>query len=106
MTTAATQTSVSGVHRHPIFGRLGGNELEIRREHADDDVRVAIENDGLVEDVIAAAVAVLPGRVREDHGTRRGGLILARLEVTTQNGRDAEGMEKTGAHEGAPGGHG
>ena len=47
MTAAAYLAAARGVYRDPVFGGLSGNKLKVRGEDADDDVGIAIENDGL-----------------------------------------------------------
>src|SRR5258705_3074859 len=46
-------------------------ELEVRRHHANDRIRVSAQRYGLADDVGDAAEASLPEAVTEDHNSRR-----------------------------------
>ena len=69
---AAEVASLFGVQRCPEFGGFGGNEMKVAWKYADDGVRLFVEDDGLAENVGAAAIALLPGGVAENCGAGSG----------------------------------
>jgi hypothetical protein len=62
--------------RRRQYLRLLLKEHELPRQHADDLVRRAIDNDGLAQNSCGAAEAALPKVVRENHGAAAAGPIV------------------------------
>ena len=79
-----------GVIRHPEFRGLGGREMKLARQDADDGRRHAIEDHRLAEDVDASGVALLPRRVAQERRVRRGREVLADVEITSERRRHPE----------------
>ena len=65
------------VQRGPELGRARRREMELRRQHANDDVRGAVHDDALAEHIWRAAVALLPRVVAQNDRPRRLRQILA-----------------------------
>ncbi len=56
----------------PELGGLSGSEVKLSRQHADDDIRSAIESDYAAQHVAFSTVPVLPGRITQQSSARRG----------------------------------
>src|SRR5579863_4450991 len=84
----------------PEFSRRRGREMKAAWKHANDRVGIAVESDGLSEDVRAAAIPLLPGRVAQHHSARRRSFVFTFGEITSQNRRHPECAKKSSADAG------
>ncbi len=69
--------------------------MKIVRQHRDDGGGMFIENHGLTNDFRFAAVAFLPCGIAQHGGARRRQQIFAGVEISPENRRDTQGVEKT-----------
>src|SRR5579871_4110856 len=76
--------------RGPELGSANGWEIEVRRQHADDDIRSVIQNDGLPQHIPSSSISRLPGEVAEQNGALFSWQVFAGIEISAQDRRDSE----------------
>ena len=93
---AAPQVALAlRVEGRPEVGRLGGSEVEVARQHADDHVGLSVERHGTADRVGPAAIPVLPCRVAQDDDARPGRQVFAGAEVAAEDGVAHRGCGRT-----------
>ena len=90
MTAASLVALALRMKGRPEFSGLRGREVKVPRQHADDDVGDAVEDDGLAEHVHVSGVPLLPGGIAQQHGVRRSRQIFAGTKITAELRRHAE----------------
>src|SRR6185436_5835282 len=91
---ASSLTLVGGERPRSEDGDLAAAKSPIRMHDADDDVGLAVERDGLIQDALAAAERAHPEAVIQD-GDEVAGFELFVPEPAAEHRRAAEHLEET-----------
>jgi hypothetical protein len=81
-----------------MVSEQAAGQREVRRQHADNEVRCVLDRDGLPDDVRTAGKATLPVAVREHHGLGDPRDIVAGTEEATRHRRRAEHRQELMCH--------
>src|SRR5215213_4664580 len=87
------------LHRHPDFDFRVERVLEGTRDHADDAVRLAVEDEALAGQLGVGVQAAAPEPFVDDHDALRPRLVLAAREGPAAGGREVEHLEEIVRHE-------
>src|SRR5258706_15366468 len=86
------------LQRRPELGQGSQNILECARQHTDDGVQIAVKRDLASDNRAVTREASLPQYVAEDYHPRPVELVIRKIEVPPQGGRNAQRTKVRRAH--------
>ena len=98
MVAAIEEIRVVGFDADGLVHRVVAAVVEGVRQHADDDVRVAVERERLADRGGAAAEVRVPERIAEHDRVHAPGAVVGQTQASPGDGRYAQHVEEVAAH--------